>query len=263
MNINKHGISLSRAADMSITNVLKIAYGETATARGARLMASPTVCVPMRGNRFAHKRRLPDMAKMAKGGKPIIDENPEWTKQDFAKSTKRAFRFLSFGDEIKRSRGRHQLSARRPDHLRLDQDVIEAMRASGKGGAPKANEALAKSFNEKARLTRSGCRDAIHFGERLGFAVVAPWMRSFRLHPDEEQSARTFGDGEIALLVPLGAAGAVPASATTLAASDRLAFAVNLPAVQLHVLDFIGMNVCGLVIIGSKHANGHLEALRE
>ena len=93
------------------------------------------------------------MAKMAKGGKPIIDDNPEWTKKDFAKSTKLPGISLSeLGDEIKRSRGRPPVE--RPKGqitLRLDQAVIEAMRASGKGWSTKANEALAKSFNVKKR----------------------------------------------------------------------------------------------------------------
>lgn len=69
VNINKHGISLSRAADMSITNVLedaRYAYGETRyRAWGTIDGVAYCLAFTMRGNkvrpislRRAHKKEI-------------------------------------------------------------------------------------------------------------------------------------------------------------------------------------------------------------
>jgi uncharacterized protein (DUF4415 family) len=77
------------------------------------------------------------------------DDNPEWTKEDFAKARPAAEVLPEFiGREatqslMRRSRGRPQKPVKKINQtLRLDADVVEAYRQEGKGWQTRINEVL-------------------------------------------------------------------------------------------------------------------------
>lgn len=76
-----------------------------------------------------------------------FDDNPEWTKADFAKA-KRADQV--HGAEaaallVKRPRGRPAGSDKEQVTLRIDRDVLAAFRSSGAGWQTRINDALRKA----------------------------------------------------------------------------------------------------------------------
>ena len=74
-------------------------------------------------------------------------ENPEWTEEDFrrARPAREVFppEFFEAIDEMRRARGRPKLETpKKLVSLRLDQDVVEKFRATGKGWQSRINEVL-------------------------------------------------------------------------------------------------------------------------
>jgi uncharacterized protein (DUF4415 family) len=70
-------------------------------------------------------------------------ENPEWTDEDFARARPFPEVFPELMESINRSRGRPKLDApKKLVTLRLDQDVIEKFRATGRGWQSRINEVL-------------------------------------------------------------------------------------------------------------------------
>ena len=97
---------------------------------------------------------------MAKRVNPelIDDDNPEWTAEDFA-NARPASEVLSelFGTEIAAEMLRPKKPGRPPavtpkifTGIRLDADVLEAFRATGKGWQTRMNEALKEWLKEHA-----------------------------------------------------------------------------------------------------------------
>lgn len=79
--------------------------------------------------------------------RPVIfdDDNPEWTKEDFARA-----RPISDFPELaaafpKSKGGRPRGSNKEQVSLRLDKDVLERFRAAGPGWQSRINEALRKA----------------------------------------------------------------------------------------------------------------------
>lgn len=75
-----------------------------------------------------------------------VSDNPEWTEEDFKAARPFAEVFPDLAESIRRSRGRPAVE--RPKQqisLRLDPDVIEAFKATGKGWQARINEALRKA----------------------------------------------------------------------------------------------------------------------
>lgn len=73
-------------------------------------------------------------------------ENPEWTEEDFKKARPFAEVFPELAESIRRSRGRPAVeSPKRQISLRLDPDVIDAFKATGKGWQGRINDALRKA----------------------------------------------------------------------------------------------------------------------
>jgi len=76
-------------------------------------------------------------------------DNPEWTEEDFKRA--RPFRevfpeLLEKIEEMRRSRGRPKLETpKKLVSLRLDQDVIEKFRATGKGWQSRINDVLKRA----------------------------------------------------------------------------------------------------------------------
>jgi uncharacterized protein (DUF4415 family) len=75
-----------------------------------------------------------------------VSDNQEWTEEDFKAARPFAEVFPELAETIRRSRGRPAME--RPKQqisLRLDPDVIEAFKATGKGWQVRINEALRKA----------------------------------------------------------------------------------------------------------------------
>jgi uncharacterized protein (DUF4415 family) len=75
-----------------------------------------------------------------------VSDNPEWTEEDFKNARPFAEVFPEFAESIRRARGRPVVEARkRQISLRLDPDVIDAFKATGKGWQGRINEALRRA----------------------------------------------------------------------------------------------------------------------
>jgi uncharacterized protein (DUF4415 family) len=73
-------------------------------------------------------------------------DNPEWTEEDFRNARPFAEVFPDLAESIRRSRGRPPAeNPKKQVTLRLDADVVERFRASGRGWQSRINEALRKA----------------------------------------------------------------------------------------------------------------------
>jgi uncharacterized protein (DUF4415 family) len=73
-------------------------------------------------------------------------DNPEWTEEDFKNARPFAEVFPDLAESIMRSRGRPPLETpKKQVTLRLDQDVIEKFRGTGRGWQSRINEALKRA----------------------------------------------------------------------------------------------------------------------
>jgi uncharacterized protein (DUF4415 family) len=85
------------------------------------------------------------MARTKKKQIGIDDENPEWTKQDFARARPGREVIPEIIALIQRRRGPQKRPTKRQITLRLDPDVIDHFRARGKGWQVRINAALRKA----------------------------------------------------------------------------------------------------------------------
>lgn len=75
-----------------------------------------------------------------------VSDNPEWTEEDFRNARPFAEVFPEWAEEIRRSRGRPKVEQpKRQVSLRLDPDVIDAFKATGKGWQARINDVLRKA----------------------------------------------------------------------------------------------------------------------
>ncbi|OCJ17793.1 hypothetical protein A6U87_02345 [Rhizobium sp. AC44/96] len=73
-------------------------------------------------------------------------DNPEWTEEDFKNARPFAEVLPELAESIRRSRGRPAAEQpKRQISLRLDPDVIDAFKATGKGWQGRINDALRKA----------------------------------------------------------------------------------------------------------------------
>jgi len=73
-------------------------------------------------------------------------DNPEWTEEDFKNARPFAEVFPDLAESIRRARGRPAVEKpKRQISLRLDPDVIDAFKATGKGWQGRINEVLRKA----------------------------------------------------------------------------------------------------------------------
>ena len=79
-------------------------------------------------------------------GIALDPDNPELTEEDFKNARPFAEVFPELAASIKRARGRPAMERpRKIVSLRLDQDVLDSFRATGKGWQSRVNEALRKA----------------------------------------------------------------------------------------------------------------------
>lgn len=77
-----------------------------------------------------------------------VSDNPEWTEENFKNARPFAEVFPDLAESIRRSRGRPAVDMpKRQISLRLDPDVIDAFKATGKGWQGRINDALRKAAN--------------------------------------------------------------------------------------------------------------------
>jgi len=86
------------------------------------------------------------------------EDNPEWTREDFARARPAAEVLPEFIGEkatqalMRRSRGRPQKADRKVNQtLRMDADVLEAYRRAGKGWQTRINEVLRRHMPQRPR----------------------------------------------------------------------------------------------------------------
>jgi uncharacterized protein (DUF4415 family) len=86
------------------------------------------------------------------------DDNPEWTKEDFARARPAAEVLPEFigknatQELMRRSRGRPQKADKKVNQtLRLDPDVLEAFRQEGSGWQARINEILRENMPRRQR----------------------------------------------------------------------------------------------------------------
>jgi len=86
------------------------------------------------------------------------DDNPEWTKEDFASARPAADALRGFIGEkatrelMRRSRGRPPKADKKVNQtLRLDADVVEAYRQEGSGWQARINEILRENMPRRPR----------------------------------------------------------------------------------------------------------------
>jgi uncharacterized protein (DUF4415 family) len=86
------------------------------------------------------------------------DDNPEWTKEDFARARPAAEVLPEFigknatQELMRRGRGRPKKADRKVNQtLRLDQDVLEAFREEGSGWQARINQVLRENMPRRER----------------------------------------------------------------------------------------------------------------
>lgn len=93
-----------------------------------------------------NKRKKP---KFTKADMAAVSDNPEWTKEDFAKAKTFSETFPDLAKTIPR-RGPQKAPTKQPVSLRLSRDVIEHYKAKGPGWQAQIDDDLRKA----AKLTK-------------------------------------------------------------------------------------------------------------
>ncbi len=78
---------------------------------------------------------------------PVIfdDDNPEWTREDFARARPVSAHPL-LAKAFPRTRGAQKEPTKRAVSIRLDADLVERLRATGKGWQGRVNDILRREM---------------------------------------------------------------------------------------------------------------------
>jgi uncharacterized protein (DUF4415 family) len=98
----------------------------------------------------ARKRDIPEISDEEEAeiqaGIAKDPDNPEWTEEEFREARPFAEVFPELMESINRARGRPKIETpKKLVTLRLDQDVVDKFRATGKGWQSRINEALRRA----------------------------------------------------------------------------------------------------------------------
>ena len=98
-------------------------------------------------SRFQHLKPISDEEEARiQAGIALDPDNPELTVEEFRNARSFAEVFPELAASIKRVRGRPAMERpRKVVSLRMDQDVLDSFRATGKGWQSRVNEALRKA----------------------------------------------------------------------------------------------------------------------
>lgn len=154
-NIEKHGVSLSRAVALKVFAVIADARFEEERYRAYGLLdgepycPSPTQCAVIGSARSVFAARMQRSTGVMSDKKPVVfdDDNPEWTEADFARAVKlNGVSLAEATQAIRRARGRPPVESPKPQvTLRLDPDVLAHFKATGRGWQTRINETLRKA----------------------------------------------------------------------------------------------------------------------
>lgn len=79
-----------------------------------------------------------------------VSDNPEWTREDFAKARPFAEVFPELAASIRRGRGPNKAPTKKLVSLRLSPDVLEHYRSKGPGWQTRIDETLRKAAKLRA-----------------------------------------------------------------------------------------------------------------
>jgi uncharacterized protein (DUF4415 family)/uncharacterized DUF497 family protein len=172
-NIAERGLSHERVADLDWDTALIMVdtrrdYGEPRSRVMARLDGVLHAAVARRAAGICGSSasagltngRSGCMAKKLTDDRALRpdDDNPEWTKEDFANARPAADALPGFIGEkstqelMRRSRGRPPKADKKVNQtLRLDADVVEAYRQQGRGWQARINEILRENMPRRPR----------------------------------------------------------------------------------------------------------------
>ncbi len=92
------------------------------------------------------RRNTPEEEAAIQRGIALDPDNPEWTAEDFARA--RPVRQVHpdlVADYLRRTRGKQKAPTKVLVSLRLEREVVERLRASGRGWQSRANDMLRKA----------------------------------------------------------------------------------------------------------------------
>jgi uncharacterized protein (DUF4415 family) len=92
------------------------------------------------------RRNSPEQEAAINRGIALDPDNPEWTEEDFALA-RPAIEVVPdiVADYLRRKRGKQKRPTKVLVSLRLERDVVEQLRASGRGWQSRANDMLRKA----------------------------------------------------------------------------------------------------------------------
>jgi uncharacterized protein (DUF4415 family) len=79
-----------------------------------------------------------------------VSDNPEWTKEDFARARPFAEVFPELAASIRRGRGPNKAPTKKLVSLRLSPDVLDHYRSKGPGWQTRIDDALRKAAKLRA-----------------------------------------------------------------------------------------------------------------
>lgn len=87
--------------------------------------------------------------KQAGGRKRVVDDNPEWTKEDFVQAKPFAEVFPDLATSIRRGRGPNKTPTKVPVSIRLSPEVVAYFKSKGPGWQSQIDDVLRKVANKK------------------------------------------------------------------------------------------------------------------
>lgn len=75
-----------------------------------------------------------------------VSDNPEWTKEDFAKAKPFGEVFPELAAKMRATRGKQKAPTKVSTTLRLDRDVVDHFKAGGPGWQSRMNDMLRKAL---------------------------------------------------------------------------------------------------------------------
>jgi uncharacterized protein (DUF4415 family) len=92
------------------------------------------------------RRNTPEEEAAIQRGIALDPDNPEWTAEDFARARPASEAHPDIVEDwLRRKRGAQKKATKVLVSLRLERDVVERLRASGRGWQSRANDMLRKA----------------------------------------------------------------------------------------------------------------------
>ena len=85
----------------------------------------------------------------------VAEEIPEWTEEDFARVRPAAETHPELVEAYRRSRGKQKSPTKVQVTMRLDSDLVETLKATGRGWQTRANDTLRKALGLADRADTS------------------------------------------------------------------------------------------------------------